>query len=127
VIRVADPDRWTSGYTDDESKRIFAEARNEVNGLKLNCDGIILKGDRVFVPAGKRSEIIHATHSSPSNAHPGISATVSALSRDFWWPNMRIEVAQEISRCETRRIQKVDRLPRQAICIPFRYSRRGNE
>jgi hypothetical protein len=64
----------------------------------------IYKFGRLVVPSHPselRTNIIQLVHDAPWAGHPGIYKTMHLLSRTFWWPTMRRDVAQYISQCES--------------------------
>lgn len=60
-------------------------------------EGLILRGDRVFIPKTFRTKTIQDLHA----AHQGIESTLRRAQESIYWPNMNNEVKDYISRCDT--------------------------
>lgn len=65
--------------------------------------GYWLKHGRIVVPAtgDLRYECIRLCHDAPWAAHPGVTKTLKALERYFWWPSMRADVQQYVRVCDS--------------------------
>lgn len=58
-------------------------------------NGIVLRGDRIIVPASLRKRILALSHIS----HPGIERTKQRLRSKVWWPNMDKEAEAVVKSC----------------------------
>ena len=58
-------------------------------------------GDRLVVvdDIPLKRGVISLYHDSPTAGHPGISNTMWAIARDFWWPAMKKDVTEYIKGC----------------------------
>ena len=65
-------------------------------------EGLRLRG-RLVVPADLqlRKDILDEAHRSRYTVHPGCTKMYKDLKRNFWWKNMRRDIAEYISRCFT--------------------------
>ena len=65
-------------------------------------------GDRLVVvdDLPLRRGVISLYHDSPTAGHPGISKTLWAVNRDFWWPNMKQTVTDYVKGCITCQSRK---------------------
>ena len=43
--------------------------------------------------------IIDEIHKTPYSSHPGYQKTITMLRKEYFWPNMKTEVAEYIARC----------------------------
>ena len=43
--------------------------------------------------------ILDEVHKTPYSGHPGYQKTVTMLRKEYFWPNMKSEVAEYIARC----------------------------
>ena len=70
-------------------------------GFVIQDDGSLWFQNRICVPAidELRKTILKEAHSSAYSIHPGASKMYKDLRRNFWWPNMKQDVAEFISRC----------------------------
>ena len=58
-------------------------------------------GDRLVVvdDLSLRRGVISLYHDSPTAGHPGISNTMWAVARDYWWPNMKQTITDYVKGC----------------------------
>ena len=59
-------------------------------------DGIILKGNRVYVPKGLRSKIMEDLHAG----HFGFDKTLNRARKLMYWPAMTTDIKNKIANCE---------------------------
>ncbi|GAU49756.1 hypothetical protein TSUD_407990 [Trifolium subterraneum] len=64
-------------------------------------DGVIQFGNRVCVPndADLKRLILEEAHKSGFSIHPGSTKMYHDLKKNYWWPNMKVEIAEFVSRC----------------------------
>ena len=62
----------------------------------LTQDGLIFRGDRLIVPKSLRRQTIKELHAS----HQGVEATLRRARETLYWPNMKNEIKDHISRCD---------------------------
>lgn len=55
--------------------------------------------NRLFVPVGLHSKVIHLAHSSLLSCHPGVRQTMFDISRRFRWPAIESEVWEYVGAC----------------------------
>ena len=48
-----------------------------------------------------KNEILHDAHNSRYSIHPGSTKMYQDLKKNFWWPNMKKEIAEWVSKCDT--------------------------
>ena len=48
-----------------------------------------------------KNEILHDAHNSRYLIHPGSTKMYQDLKQNIWWPNMKREIAEWVSRCDT--------------------------
>ncbi|GJW60013.1 putative reverse transcriptase domain-containing protein [Tanacetum coccineum] len=98
-------------------KRILnaqAEARKEENyGTKDLCgmikklepraDGMLFLRNRSWIPCygDYRALIMHESHKSKYSIHPRSDKMYQDLKKQYWWPNMKAEIATYVSKCLT--------------------------
>uniref|UniRef100_A0A8C5MK70 Gypsy retrotransposon integrase-like protein 1 n=1 Tax=Leptobrachium leishanense TaxID=445787 RepID=A0A8C5MK70_9ANUR len=56
--------------------------------------------DMLFVPEKERQELLIMFHDSKPAGHPGITKTLTSISRQFWWPTMRQDVRLFVLACQ---------------------------
>src|ERR1700749_790255 len=61
-------------------------------------EGLLYHQDRLVVPPHDKpyKKLLQQYHDHPIAGHPGISNTYKALSRDFWWPEIRTYVTNYV-------------------------------
>nr|GEV43918.1 retrotransposon protein, putative, Ty3-gypsy subclass [Tanacetum cinerariifolium] len=52
-------------------------------------------------PDGTRDLIMHESHKSKYSIHPGSDKMYQNLKQLYWWPNMKAEIATNVSKCLT--------------------------
>ncbi|GAU35508.1 hypothetical protein TSUD_155390 [Trifolium subterraneum] len=64
-------------------------------------DGVIQFGNRICVPndADLKRLILEEAHKSGFSIHPGSTKMYHDLKENYWWPNMKTEIAEFVSRC----------------------------
>ena len=69
----------------------------------IHVDGALMLGNWIYVPKvdDLRREILDEAHSAPYAMHPGSSKMYQMLKGHFWWPKMKKEVAEFVSKCMT--------------------------
>jgi len=69
--------------------------------LQVLPGGLVAMGKRVYVPENKtlKGEILKEAHESRFATHPGSTKMYRDLREYFWWPNMKKEIAEYVSRC----------------------------
>ena len=48
-----------------------------------------------------KNEILHDAHNSRYSIHLGSTKMYQDLKRNFWWPNMKKEIAECVIKCDT--------------------------
>ena len=91
---------------DEIYQKLQATAKEEpteslIKGYSLNKDGFLLFKDRLYVPDVPKVKllILDEVHKTPYSGHLGYQKTVTMLRKDYFWPNMKSEVAEYIARC----------------------------
>ncbi|XP_074299767.1 uncharacterized protein LOC141630929 [Silene latifolia] len=71
--------------------------------FSIHSDGSLRFGQRWCVPANEelKKKILTEAHATPDSVHPGGDKLYKDLKKTFWWPNMKKEVAEFVSRCLT--------------------------
>jgi transposase InsO family protein len=80
----------------------------EEGGPKYDCfrkddKGVVWFGQRLVVPQDQdlRKEILDEAHLSKFTIHPGTTKMYRDLRENFWWSNMKGEIAEYVSSCDT--------------------------
>ncbi|CAL2229315.1 unnamed protein product [Prunus armeniaca] len=85
---------------------LICTLRSEVeNGDRTDCsvrsDGALMVGTRLYVPNDEvlKREILEEAHSSAFAMHPGSTKMYHTLREHYWWPFMKKEIAEYVSKC----------------------------
>ncbi|KAL5554224.1 hypothetical protein UlMin_041799 [Ulmus minor] len=78
-------------------------ASRENSEFGLSPDGILHFKGRLCIPNDPemRNQILSEAHSTPYSVHPGTSKMYKDLRGHFWWPGMKKDVVEFISKCLT--------------------------
>jgi hypothetical protein len=96
----------------------------KVDNYTLGIDGILLRKNRIFVPNVQdlKRMILHEMHNVPYAGHPGYQKTMVAIKSHYFWPGMKKEIAEYITRCmECQKVKAKNRHPTgllQPLTIP---------
>src|ERR1051325_9445928 len=88
--------------SDEESKKLCAEiASRQKPEFSLRGDGAIVRQNRLFVPAQSqlKEELLREAHSLALAMHPGSTKMFRTLKPFYWWPGMKKDIAEYVSRC----------------------------
>ena len=67
----------------------------------MNKKRLLLYKDRLYVPNVPKIKllILNEVHKTPYSGHPNYQKTITMLRNDYFWPNMKNELAKYIARC----------------------------
>ena len=70
-------------------------------GYKLEEDGLLTYKRRMYIPnvAYLRRVVMDKIHQTPYSGHPGYHKTIPTARKQYFWPGMKKDVAEYISRC----------------------------
>ena len=77
-------------------------SRGRPTELSERDDGMLMFQRRVVVPSVQdlRQRILREAHTTPYSVHPGTNKMYQDLRQFFWWPRMRVDVADFVARCQ---------------------------
>ena len=90
VLQRIKTNKWSNC---SPAERPFKNARAQLS----NADGLLLFGERIYVPPEVRNSVIKKAHCL---SHPGINATNNIMKNSVWWPAMRGEIETYIRKCD---------------------------
>jgi hypothetical protein len=69
--------------------------------FQMLSDGLIAMGRRIYLPEDKilKDEVLREAHESRFTTHPGSTKMYKDLKENYWWPNMKREIAEFVSNC----------------------------
>ena len=70
-------------------------------GYKLEEDGLLTYEGRIYIPnlAELRRVIMDEIHQAPYSSHPGYQKTIATARKQYFWPGMKKDMVEYISRC----------------------------
>ncbi len=80
--------------TGDPPTQHLGDMRRHWASLSV-MDGILLYGDRIFVPPALRKEVLATLHAG----HQGVSSMMARAGHSLWWPGLGAEVERTRDRC----------------------------
>ncbi|GJZ12155.1 putative reverse transcriptase domain-containing protein [Tanacetum coccineum] len=71
--------------------------------LEPRTDGTMCLNDRSWLPCygDLRTVIMHESHKSKYSIHPGSDKMYQDMKKLYWWPNMKANIATNVSKCLT--------------------------
>ena len=72
--------------------------------------GILWFSSRIWIPpvTELKNEILQEAHNSRYSIHPGSTKMYRDLKKNYWWPDMKREITECVSRCYTCQRVKAD-------------------
>ena len=65
----------------------------------IRADKGLCYKNRLYVPKDIRQDILQQAHSSRLAVHPGSTKMYHNVARQYWWPGMKRDIAEYVSRC----------------------------
>ena len=75
---------------------IFAPYKNKKDELSA-IQGCVLWGSRVIIPKSLQSAVLEELHCT----HPSMTRMKELARSYIWWPNLNVQIEQQVSKCET--------------------------
>ena len=82
--------------------------KSQGQGLGKRCEGYKFEEDvlltykgRIYIPRVEdlRRVVMDEIHQDPYSGHPGYQKTISTARKQYFWPGMKKDMAEYISRC----------------------------
>jgi hypothetical protein len=91
---------------DEEVQKIIqklSEGDSKFNCFRRDDKGVVWFGQRLVIPQDPdlKKEILDEAHLSKFTIHPGSTKMYRDLRENFWWSNMKGEIAEYVSGCDT--------------------------
>jgi hypothetical protein len=86
----------------------------KVDNYNLGIDRILLHKNIIFVPNVQdlKHMILHEIHNVPYAGHPGYQKTMAVVKSHYFWPGMKREFVEYITRCiECQKVKAEHRHP----------------
>jgi len=76
--------------------------------MRQTDDGLWCRQQHVYVPtAALQQRCIQECHDTPYSGHKGVTKTLAAVQRMYWWPGMRAAVTNYVTTCASCQRNKV--------------------
>jgi hypothetical protein len=90
---------------DEEVQKIIqksSEGDPKFNCFRRDDKGVVWFGQRLVIPQDPelKKEILDEDHLSKFTIHPGSTKMYRDLRENFWWSNMKSEIAEYVSGCD---------------------------
>ena len=88
-------------------EEVMNDEKNNLTGEEMSSqrdgEGILRFSSRIWIPnvTELKDEILREAHSSRYSIHPGSTKMYNDLKANFWWPDMKKDIAKWVSKCFT--------------------------
>ena len=82
-------------------------------------DGYLLHGHRLCITHSLREKVMYESHVPPYAGHRGIQATQQGVEMYFYWPNMKRDIQDYVSKCMICQKTKYDRGKQPGLLQPL--------
>ena len=95
--------------------------KKEMSDYTQNKKGLICYKNRLYIPNVEtlKKEILDEYHKQPYAGHPGYQKMITALKKKLFWPGMKRDVAEYLSRCMECQLVKVEHQHPAGLLNPF--------
>jgi hypothetical protein len=118
-------DRIVTAQRNDEDiqtiKQKLAEGDPKYTCFQKDHQGVVWFGKRLVVPVDPEIKkiILDEAHMSKFSIHPGSTKMYQDLKRNFWWFNMKVDVAKYVAECDTCHRMKASHLKSAGVLQPL--------
>jgi hypothetical protein len=118
-------DRIVTAQRNDEDiqtiKQKLAEGDPKYTCFKKDHRDVVWFGKRLVVPIDQEIKkiILDEAHKSKFSIHPGSTKLYQDLKRNFWWPNMKVDIAKYVAECDTCHRMKASHLKSAGVLQPL--------
>ncbi|MCO5581409.1 hypothetical protein L7F22_035293 [Adiantum nelumboides] len=82
-------------------------------------DGYLLHGNRLCITHSLREKVMYESHAPPYAGHRGIQSTLRAIETYFYWPTMKRDIPDYVSKCVVYQKTKFDRGKQSGLLQPL--------
>ena len=88
-------------YEQEKDKLQQQSLEKRYEGYKLEEDGLLTYKSRIYIPnvADLRRVFMDKIHQVPYSGHPAYQKTIAIAKKQYFWPGMKRDMAEYISRC----------------------------
>jgi hypothetical protein len=102
-------------------KRKLAEGYPKYTCFQKDHHDVIWFGKRLVVPVDLeiKKTIYDEAHMSKFSIHPGSTKMYQDLKQNFWWSNMKVDIAKYVAECDTCHRMKASHLKSAGVLQPL--------
>ncbi|MCO5574510.1 hypothetical protein L7F22_028295 [Adiantum nelumboides] len=82
-------------------------------------DGYLLHGNRLCITHSLREKVMYESHAPPYAGHRGIQNTLKAIETYFYWPTMKRDIPDYVSKCVVCQKTKFDKGKQPGLLQPL--------
>jgi hypothetical protein len=118
-------DRIITAQHNDEDIQIIeqklAEGDPKYKCFQKDHKDVIWFGKRLVVPVDPeiKKTIFDEAHMSKFSIHPGSTKMYQDLKQNFWWSNMKVDIAKYVAECDTCHRMKASHLKLAGVLQPL--------
>jgi hypothetical protein len=118
-------DRIVTAQRNDEDmqtiKQKLAEGDPKYTCFQKDHQDVVWFGKRLVVPVDSEIKkiILDEAHMSKLSIHPGSTKMYQDLNQNFWWSNMKVDVAKYVAECDTCHRMKASHLKSAGVLQPL--------
>jgi hypothetical protein len=118
-------DRIVAAQCNDEGvqqiQQKLAEGDPKYACFQKDAKDVIWFGKRLVIPTNSdlNEEIFDEAHLSRFSFHPGSTKLYQDLKENFWWSNMKVDIAKYVSECDTCHRMKASHLKSAGVLQPL--------
>jgi hypothetical protein len=118
-------DRIVLAQLNDEGvqliKQKLAEGDPKYSCFRKDAKDVVWFEQRLVVPVDPelRKEIFDEAHLSKFSIHPGSTKMYQDLKKNFWWSNMKVDIAKYVAECDTCHRVKASHLKSAGVLQPL--------
>jgi hypothetical protein len=114
----------TAQYNDEGIQLIkwkLAEGDPKYSCFWKDSNDVVWFGKRLVVPTNQEIQktIFDEAHLSKFSIHPGSTKMYQDLKENFWWSNMKVDIAKYVSECDTCHKMKARNLKSAGVLQPL--------
>jgi hypothetical protein len=118
-------DRIVTTQRNDEdiqtNKQKLAEGDPKYTCFQKDHQDVVWFGKRLVVPVDLEIKkiILDEAHKSKFSIHPGSTKMYQDLKQNFWWSNMKVDIAKYVAECDTCHRMKASHLKSAVVLQPL--------